>query len=108
MSFWPRVSMGAMKTTAKSSALPRSSMAALALFCATKVAWVRAEAVASILAPLTTMPPSVSFTTRTKTSPTSWAMRCRSTGGFTRQWLRNSTLLAYSRYQRAALASKGA
>ena len=82
-------------------------MAALALFWATKVAWVRAEAVASILAPRTTIPPSVSRTTRRNTSATSWAGLVRSTGGFTKQWFRNSTRRAYSRYHRAAFSAKG-
>lgn len=105
-SLLPGASIGAMKTSAKSSAFPCSRNAEL--FCATKVPCVIADPVASILAPLTTMPSSRSFTTWTKTSATSWIGFLRSTGGLTRTWLRKSPREANRLYQLSALVSYGA
>ena len=53
-----------------------------------------AEPVASIFAPLTTMPSSRSFTTCTKTSSMSCTGLERSIGGLMSTWLRNSALSA--------------
>jgi len=63
MRYWRGLSMRTKKTSATSSSRPSWRRAALPLLTPTKVPWVNAEAVATCLAPLTMMPPSVSLTT---------------------------------------------
>jgi len=83
ISLTPGVSIGAMNTAANCFVLM-----GVVLGCAMKFAWVRAEPVATTLAPLTISPASVSFSTCTYTSATSSGGRWRSTGGCTRAWFR--------------------
>ena len=95
--------MVAMKTAA-------NSLVAIGVVvgCAMKFACVRAEPVATTLAPLTISPASVSRSTCTYTSATSSGGRWRSTGGWTRAWFRKSTRSWAARYQRRALSWYGA
>jgi hypothetical protein len=64
--------------------------------------------VATIFAPRTTTPSSVSLTAWMKTSETSWISLSRSTGGFTSVWFMKYTRSWDSLYQRRALSAKGA
>lgn len=92
--------MRAKNTRAKSSALPASICAEAT--GATKVALVMALPVASIFAPLTTIPWSVSRSTWTNTSRISWIALLRSSGGLMIAWLRNSPWSAKARCQAQA------
>ena len=95
--------MVAMKTAANSFVA-----IGVVVGCAMKFAWVSAEPVATTLAPLTTRPALVSFSTCTYTSATSSGGRWRSTGGCTSAWFRKSTRSWAARYQRRALSWYGA
>ena len=63
---------------------------------------------ATIFAPRTTTPSSVSLTAWMKTSVTSWISLLRSTGGFTSVWFMKYTRSCASLYQRRAFSSNGA
>ena len=63
---------------------------------------------ATIFAPRTTTPSSVSLTRCTNTSLTSWISLLRSTGGLTSVWFMKKTFSCDSEYQRLALSANGA
>ena len=75
--------MGAKKESTYSSFL-----IGIAPWYETKLKFEKAEPVATILAPLTTTPASVSLTAWTQTSARSWMARSRSTGGWMIAWFR--------------------
>src|SRR2546429_9943957 len=94
--------MVAMKTAANSFVA-----IGVVVGCAMKFAWVSAEPVATTLAPLTTRPALVSFSTCTYTSATSPGGRWRSTGGCSSAGVRKRTRSWGARYQRRALSWYG-
>src|ERR1700730_10473925 len=99
MNFTPGVLVGTMNTTANFL-----SCTGMSPWCATNVKLVSTDPVATTLAPDTTMPASVSFSTWQQTSPTSLGGRSRSIGGWMMAWLMNGTRSWLNLYQRRALA----
>ena len=103
MNFTPGALVGTMKTTANFL-----SCTGMRPWCATKVKLVSTEPVATTLAPDTTMPASVSFSTCTQMSLTSFGGLSRSTGGWMMAWLMKGTRSWLNLYQRRAFSSYGA